>query len=143
MMDQDAILVVEDDPLVSEVISLALDDTYKVVMAETAQQALGWLRQGGIRLMLLDCTLPGGIDASLIPEADRSGAAVIFMSGDPGRMHKLVDQPRPFILKPFTLAGLLETVDAAWASSGNRPGGNQPGGNRSGAAGEATDVAAS
>ena len=138
MTDQDAILVVEDDPLVSEVVSLALGDSYAVAMAQTAQQALGRLRQGGIRLMLLDCTLPGGIDANLIPEAERSGAAVILMSGDPGRMQKLVDQPRPFILKPFTLSGLLETVDAAWASSGGRPGGD-----RSGTGGEASDFAAS
>ena len=32
------------------------------------------------------------------------------MSGDPGRMAKLTDQPRPFLLKPFTLGGLLDTV---------------------------------
>ena len=138
MTEQGAILVVEDDPLVSEVVSLALGDSYAVVMVETARQALDRLRQGGIRLMLLDCTLPGGIDASLIPEADRSGAAVILMSGDPGRMRKLVDQPRLFILKPFTLSGLLETVDAAWASSSGGPWGN-----RADAGGEATDIAAS
>lgn len=127
MTDQGAILVVEDDPLVSEIVSLTLGDSYTVVMAETAQQALGRLRQGGIRLMLLDCTLPGGIDANLIPEADRIGVAVIFMSGDPGRMHKLVDQPRPFILKPFTLTGLLETVDAVWASLIDKSGGDRSG----------------
>lgn len=136
MTDQGAILVVEDDPLVSEVVSLALGDSYTVVMAQTAQQALEALRRGGIRLMLLDCTLPGGIDASLIPEADRGGATVILMSGDPERMRKLVDQPRPFILKPFTLAGLLERVDAAWASSP----GDEPRGHESGAA---TDFTAS
>ena len=88
--------------------------------------------------MLLDCTLPGGIDADLIPEADRSGATVILMSGDPGRMQKLVDQPRPFILKPFTLSGLLETVDAAWALSAGRAGCD-----RAGDAGETPDFAVS
>ena len=60
--------------------------------------------------MLLDCTLPGGVDVNLIPEADRNGTAVVLMSGDPGRMAKLTDQPRPFVLKPFTLIGLLDTV---------------------------------
>jgi hypothetical protein len=39
------------------------------------------------------------------------------MSGDPGRMAKLTDQPRPFVLKPFTLAGLLDTVETVLAST--------------------------
>jgi DNA-binding NtrC family response regulator len=105
-----AILVVEDDPLVSEVIAAALDDDYTISIVETASEALALLRAGGIRLMLLDCTLPGGVDADLIPTADRIQTPVVLMSGDPGRMAKLTDQPRPFVLKPFTLSGLLETV---------------------------------
>jgi DNA-binding NtrC family response regulator len=112
MTQQPKVLVVEDDHLVSEVIAAALDDIYAVVLVETAGQALEVLREGGIRLMLLDCTLPGGIDVNLIPEADRAGAALILMSGDPGRIEKLVDHPRPFILKPFTLSGLIDKVEA-------------------------------
>jgi DNA-binding NtrC family response regulator len=110
MTEQNVILVVEDDPLVSEVIAAALDDEYPVSVVETASEAMSHLRAGGIRLMLLDCTLPGGVDVDLIPEADRQGAAVILMSGDPGRMTQLTDQPRPFVLKPFTLSSLLDTV---------------------------------
>ncbi len=61
--------------------------------------------------MLLDCTLPGGLDDNLIPEADRVGASVILMSGDRSRIDKLVDRPRPFVVKPFTLISLLTTVE--------------------------------
>jgi DNA-binding NtrC family response regulator len=111
MTEQCQILVVEDDTLVSEVVQAALDDAYQVTVVETASEAIGLLRQGGFRLMLLDCTLPGGLDRDLLPEADRLGAAVILMSGDPGRMEKLSDQPRPFVLKPFTLGGLVATVE--------------------------------
>jgi DNA-binding NtrC family response regulator len=110
MTEKNSILVVEDDPLVSEVIAAALDDRYPIIVVETASDAMTKLRAGGIRLMLLDCTLPGGVDADLIPQADHVGAAVILMSGDPGRMAKLTSEPRPFVLKPFTLAGLLDTV---------------------------------
>lgn len=117
MTQQATVLVVEDDSLVSEVIAAALDDTYAVVAVETSDQALAQLRKGGIRLVLLDCTLPGGIAPDLIPEADRAGAALILMSGDPGRIDKLVDQPRPFILKPFTLAGLIEKVESVLGTS--------------------------
>ncbi len=110
MTEKNVILVVEDDPLVSEVIAASLDDEYPVSIVETASEAMALLQGGDIRLMLLDCTLPGGVDVDLIPEADRRGAPVILMSGDPGRMAKLTDQPRPFVLKPFTLAGLIDVV---------------------------------
>lgn len=115
MTEKNAILVVEDDHLVSEVIAAALDDTYSVTIVESAAEAMVSLSAGDIRLMLLDCTLPGGIDPDLIPQADRLGAAVVLMSGDPERMAKLTDRPRPFVLKPFTLTGLIDTVRTALA----------------------------
>ncbi|WP_428492821.1 response regulator [Rhodopila sp.] len=116
MSEQSRILVVEDDPLVSEVISAALDDTYRVTVVDRAAAAVALLQGGGFRLMLLDCTLPGGVDINLIPEADKAGIAVVLMSGDPGRMSKLTEQPRPFVLKPFTLRGLIETVETVLAA---------------------------
>jgi DNA-binding response OmpR family regulator len=110
MSERSQILVVEDDTLVSEVIEAALDSSYRVTVVETASAAMGLLRKGGIRLMLLDCTLPGGVDAELLPEADRQGTLVIMMSGDPGRMDALATQGRPFVLKPFTLGDLVSAV---------------------------------
>jgi DNA-binding response OmpR family regulator len=104
------ILVVEDDPLVAEVIAAALDDDYATSVVETSAAALHRLADGGIDLMLLDCTLPDGIDRTLVPEADRIRVPVVFMSGDPQRMEGLATQPRPFILKPFTLADLVAAV---------------------------------
>lgn len=117
MTEQHRILVVEDDPLVSEVIAVALDDAYPTTVVESAAEAVALLQGGKYRLMLLDCTLPGGVDINLIPEADRAGTAVVLMSGDPGRMANLTEQPRPFLLKPFALSGLLETVEAVLAGS--------------------------
>jgi DNA-binding NtrC family response regulator len=117
MTEKNQILVVEDDSLVAEVIAAALDDMYPTKVVESSGEALGLIQDGGFRLMLLDCTLPGGVDETLIPEAHRTGTAVILMSGDPGRMAQLTDQPLPFVLKPFTLAGLLNTVETVLASA--------------------------
>ncbi|HEX4368122.1 MAG TPA: response regulator [Rhodopila sp.] len=111
MAETEHILVVEDDPLVSEIIVAALDDTYATTVVETAGAAMDRLRLGGIRLMLLDCTLPGGIGDDLLPEADQRGSAVILMSGDPGRAQRLSDPPRPFLLKPFSLGSLMSMVE--------------------------------
>jgi DNA-binding response OmpR family regulator len=105
------ILVVEDDPLVAEVIAAALSDQYTASVVETSAQALHCLSGGGIDLILLDCTLPDGIDDALVPAADQAGIPVVFMSGDPQRMEGLAPQPRPFILKPFTFAELVAVVE--------------------------------
>jgi len=111
MVGRPHILVVEDDPLVSEVVAAALDDSYETILVDTAVAALEKVESVPIDLMLLDCTLPGGVDSRLIPAADQRGIPVVLMSGDPGRMERLVDQPRPFVLKPFTLASLLAAVE--------------------------------
>jgi hypothetical protein len=90
MTEKNQILVVEDDSLVAEVIAAALDDMYPTKVVESSGEALGLIR---------------------------TGTAVILMSGDPGRMAQLTDQPLPFVLKPFTLAGLLNTVETVLASA--------------------------
>ena len=83
------ILVVEDDPLVSEVVVDALDGLYDTSRAETAAAAMECLRAGGIDAMLLDCTLPGGLDPHLVPMADDLGVPVILMSGHPDMMDRV------------------------------------------------------
>ena len=113
MSGRSHILVVEDDPLVCEVVTAALDELYATTNVATSGAALERLRHGGIDLMLLDCTLPDGVNMRLIPEADGSGVPVILMSGDPARMEKLADRPRPFVVKPFSMAMLLSTVENA------------------------------
>lgn len=106
------ILVVEDDPLVAEVIQAALDDTYAITVVTNAADALAAVQSAAFSLMLLDCTLPGGMDPGLVPAADRARVRVVLMSGDPDRAAAVVESPRPFIVKPFSLATLLHTVES-------------------------------
>jgi DNA-binding NtrC family response regulator len=116
MANQSHILVVEDDPLICEVVIDALDGIYQTSRAETAAAALEHLRAGGIDAMLLDCTLPGGIDPHLVPMADESGVPVILMSGHPDRVDSFPGVGRPFILKPFSLTALLDTIERVVAT---------------------------
>jgi DNA-binding response OmpR family regulator len=115
------ILVVEDDPLVSEVVLDALADVYEVSRAETAAAAMDYLRGGGIDAILLDCTLPGGLDPHLVPMADAAGVPVILMSGDPEMMGRVPGVQRRCIQKPFSLTALLTTINNAIANDGVRP----------------------
>ena len=110
MSDRSHILIVEDDPLVSEVVVDALEDVYDTSRAETAAAAIECLRGGGIDAMLLDCTLPGGLDPQLVPLADEAGVPVILMSGHPDMMERIPGRGRPCIQKPFSLTALLATV---------------------------------
>jgi two-component system, OmpR family, catabolic regulation response regulator CreB len=114
------ILVVEDDPLVSEVVVDALDELYQTSCCDTAGAALERLRAGGIDVMLLDCTLPGGLDPQLVPMADQSGIPVILMSGHPEMMEGVPGANRPSILKPFSLTSLLTTVQGVIEASPSR-----------------------
>lgn len=123
MAAKSQILVVEDDPLVSDIIVAVLDQTYPVTVAENASAALDVLREGTVRLVLLDCTLPGGIPPDLLTKADGDSVPVILMSGDPDRVKRVSDTPRPFLRKPFTVAGLMDTIESALASGeGQTPG---------------------
>ena len=110
------VLVVEDEPLVRDVIVDALDGFYRTSHAETAAGAMDCLRGGDVDAMLLDCTLPGGLDPALVPMADQSGIPVILMSGYPDVMER-VPGARLAIQKPFSLTALLDTIERALAPS--------------------------
>jgi DNA-binding response OmpR family regulator len=114
------ILVVEDDPLVSEVVLDALDGIYATSRAENSADAMMALRAGGIDAILLDCTLPGGLDPHLVPMADDSGVPVILMSGHPDMMDRVPGVPRPCIQKPFSLTVLLATIQSVVEAGGAR-----------------------
>lgn len=94
----------------AEVIAAALEDDYTTSLVETSAEAMHCLAGGAVDLMLLDCTLPDGIDHRLLPAADSGGVPVVLMSGDPQRVEGLTAEPRPFILKPFTLSDLVAAV---------------------------------
>jgi DNA-binding response OmpR family regulator len=115
------ILVVEDDPLVSDVVVDALEGYYFTSCADNAAAAMECLRAGGIDAMLLDCTLPGGLDPHLVPMADDTGVPVILMSGHPEMMERVSGAPRICIQKPFGLSALLATIESVIPGDGSRP----------------------
>ena len=115
------VLVVEDDAMIAEVVEDALSDHYATSAVETAAAALDRLNLGGVDLMLLDCSLPDGLDAGLLRVADKNSVRVILMSGDPARAAYAGTAPRPFMLKPFTLTALLEAVDQAFRGDTTPP----------------------
>ena len=106
-----SILVVEDDPLVAEVVLDALQDSYETRHAANEFDAVEVLRENLVNLILLDCSLPGGLGQDLLTRADGSGIPVLLMSGNPEAAER-AGAGRPFVLKPFTLSALVERIQA-------------------------------
>ena len=105
------ILVVEDDPLISELLVEVLQDRYDATAVESATGAIQQLRAGAIDLVLLDCTLPGGLGTELLPMVDSAGIPVVLMSGNPETASRIPGSRR-FVPKPFAISALIEVVDA-------------------------------
>jgi len=106
------ILVVDDQAQVAELIADALSDTYQVVCAQNVEAAVEQLLSGDVDLVLLDCVLPGGSMWQVMLEADRIAVPVVLMTGDAGQIAEVAGGPRPYILKPFSIAELIDVIDA-------------------------------
>lgn len=106
------ILVVEDDIPTSTAIANALGVIFEVLCAETVQDALDQMLVNAVGLVLLDCVLPGGTMWQVLLEADRQQVPVVLMTGDPEQMLEVAGGPRPYVLKPFSAAELLNAVTA-------------------------------
>ncbi len=113
MTKRPGILVVEDQDLIAGLISDALSNSYNVLRAPSVPEAIDLLLSGDIALVLLDCILPGGTMWQVVLESDRLKIPVVLMTGDPSQMRQISGGPRPYILKPFSIANLLDVIDEA------------------------------
>jgi CheY-like chemotaxis protein len=114
------ILVVEDEPLVAEAVSVALDNAgHQVVgIASDGASALTQATEQRPDLVLMDIRLSGGsdgINTALKMQAQRP-VSVVFISAhhDPQtRARAVAVRPSVFLPKPFSPEQLLAAVTAA------------------------------
>ena len=108
------ILVVDDDPELRRVLTLALaDEGYEVRAVPDAQEALELLQAWCPRVILLDLMMPGGDGWTFrarqlaTPGAEDVPVVVLSAARDV-RVDAL--EPAAFVPKPFNLDQLLATV---------------------------------
>ncbi|UUZ65821.1 response regulator [Polaromonas sp. P1-6] len=111
--DQNLALLVEDDPNVRRIVRrLLLDLGFAVLEAETGVEALHILDQTpGIRLLLSDIVMPGGVDGRQVARHAIQGGQVskiILMSGYAPDSDDLPGVP--LLTKPFTKAQLAASL---------------------------------
>jgi len=114
----ESILVVEDEPMVRELVCRVLESQgYRVLLAGSGQEALERVRGSEVRpsLLLTDLVLPGlgGEEVARLLRAELPGLKVLLMSGYSDRTPATGPGSPRLLAKPFTPAGLALAVRAA------------------------------
>jgi CheY-like chemotaxis protein len=117
-MRKPVVLIVEDEPLVSEMAAEALaDQGFEIVSATRAEDALDHLRSGApVDVLFTDINLAGAMDGSalaLIARQLHPKLPVVYTSGlaTPGQMRAVNDAtfvPKPY--DPFEVAFMIESI---------------------------------
>ena len=113
MTDCFHILIVEDEPLIVDVMCASLESDYRLSSVSTVAAALAFLRTSHVDLVLVDTVLPDGRGTEVACLAIDLGAAVIEMSGYPREMEDVERSERLFLPKPFGVEALLSTIGNA------------------------------
>lgn len=110
------VLLVEDEPVIREVMAEMLEDAgFDVTATCTGDEAAILLAENSFAVLLTDITMPGHIDGIGLAEHAREahpGLPVVFVSGRPdseGRVRALAP-PTAFLAKPYDVANLVDTV---------------------------------
>ena len=110
MADRFHVLIVEDEPFALNVLRTMLEMEYMLTSASTVEEARAILRTSHIDVALIDSDLSDRRDSNVAAVAEKVGAAVIEMTGDPQEHIGLVASGRQHLFKPFVANVLLATV---------------------------------
>ena len=111
------ILLVEDEPLIREVIAEMLEDAgFSVTATCTGDEAAILLAEDGFSILLTDITMPGVIDGIGLAEHAREihpNLPVVFVSGRPETEQRTqhIAPPMMFFHKPYDVDTLIGAVD--------------------------------
>jgi len=107
------VLVVDDDPLILDVIVRALASLQvRVSTARRVSVARDVLVRNTVDLVVTDARMPGETGLALAEKARELGIACIIMSGDPEWAADHGIAPQQYVAKPFDLSELVALVHA-------------------------------
>jgi two-component system OmpR family response regulator len=113
------IVVIDDEPLVCEVIEAALgDDGADVVCARTSDEGAQILASRPFNLALIDMMMPGRMTAMALAElASNQNTPCLLMSGHPDAREAAVRLGLPYLEKPFSIEALFSESRRVMAQS--------------------------
>lgn len=116
------VLVVDDDPLILEVITRALaSEARRISTARRVSTARDVLARQTIDLVITDARIPGEHGLQLAETAHGLGIATIIMSGEPEWAAAHGVAPEQYLAKPFDIRTLVQLVEACLAHVPPRP----------------------
>jgi DNA-binding NtrC family response regulator len=108
------VLLAEDEPLVSNFVSLSLERAgFVVFLACNAEKARQVFRNEVIDLLLTDVQMGDGMNGVELAERimeEQPGTKVLVMSGFPEKEVLTKEGSLPFLRKPFTIAILTDAI---------------------------------
>jgi len=112
------ILIVDDEPEITEILSDLLSVEYNCLRAVSAEQALARLEQNGFELVISDITMPGMSGLEMIPHVKRmSPNTVVVMISGMQTVESAIDALRlgafDYLMKPFDLRQVEAVVKRA------------------------------
>ena len=108
------VLVVDDDPMVLEIVERALAAAdFRVSKARRVSIAKDVLIRQTVDLIISDARIPGETGLHLAATARQLGIAFILMSGDPEWAAEHGIAPDQYLAKPFELSHLVKLVQAS------------------------------
>ncbi len=123
-MGKKSILVVDDDPEMRSILSDGLSKNgYPILLAGDAQEAMRVFEQKPIDLVIADIKLPGENGVELLKQLKKRSlrTPVLLMTGY-GSVQSAVEAMKSgaydYILKPFSLQALEQTIQRALSISG-------------------------
>ena len=117
------ILVVDDEPMICEILHRILREDHEVTMATTGQAALAALADTNVDLILCDVMMPGmngdELHRRITAEHPDMRDRIVFMSG--GAMGSEIEElleglPNPRLAKPFRVEDVLAVVGRSVAA---------------------------
>ena len=117
------VLVVEDDAALRELATALLEETeLTVVEAESAEQAVAYLREHGgeVAMVFTDVRLPGrldGVDLARAVEILWPAARVVVTSGQAGERLAKLPEHATFVAKPWRALDVLVEAEKAMAGA--------------------------
>lgn len=107
------ILVVDDDPLILELLERALGAAnFRVSKARRVSVARDLMCRHAIDLIITDARIPGETGLDLAQSARERGIAVLLMTGDTEWADEHGVEPGQYLAKPFELAELMARLRA-------------------------------
>ncbi len=109
------ILVIDDDPLVCEIITSCLEDWIGTVVdcATTGGIGAQKIRSGIFNLAIIDALLPEVLGVTLAEMAVHQNTPTLLLAGHPETIEEFEVAQCPYLSKPFPLSALMEEARRA------------------------------